>query len=317
MNIIYTVCNRTNLNHALVLADSVLRYQPNDTFYLCWVDTLPLNNLPSHIKLLDVAQTDIPQFKSMEAQYYHFELLPACRPWFGLEIIRKNTECECLTFLSPTVLLTRSMDEITGTGSDIVLTPNINKPLASSTILDDKRILNVGMFHSGSWVLKPGPLTIQTLQWWADRTMDRAKFDLCNGMNTDQLWLNYVPVWVPDTVQAAHPGWHYGLHAVLNRNLVSTKEGFSVDNQSLISVDFAGLGHFDPVWSDHAALLSKNAAFRKLYSDYAASLKKLPVFVQNDGTPGYGKPADIKKNRILRNKLAGKLRDLTAYIDQF
>ncbi|MEO6284007.1 MAG: hypothetical protein ABIN80_18575 [Dyadobacter sp.] len=317
MNIIYTVCNRTNLNHALVLVESALRHQPNDTFYLCWVDTLPLKDLPSHIKLLTVAESNIPHFKGMEAQYYHFELLPASRPWFGLEILRRNPECERITFLAPTVLLTKSIEEVAGTNSDVVLTPNINKPLASSTILDDKRILNIGMFHSGSWILKPGPLTIQTLQWWADRTVDRAKFDLCNGMNTDQLWLNYVPVWVPDTVQVSNPGWHYGLHAVLNRNLVSTKEGFSVDTQPLISVDFAGLDHFDPVWSDHAALLSKNAALRELYSDYKKSVKKTPVLVQNDGIPGYGKPADIKKNRISRNKLAGKLKALTVYIDQF
>jgi hypothetical protein len=165
--------------------------------------------------------------------------------------------------------------------------------------------------------LKPGPLTIQTLQWWADRTVDRAKFDLCNGMNTDQLWLNYVPVWVPDTVQAGHPGWHYGLHAVLNRNLVSAKDGFVVDNQPLISIDFAGLDHFDPVWSDHATLLSKNSAFKQLYSDYKRSLKSFPARAQTDGPPGYGKPAEIKKNRILRNKLADKLKALSAYIDQF
>lgn len=317
MNIIYTVCNRTNLNHALVLADSVLRHQPNDTFYLCWVDTLPLNNLPSHIKLLDVAQADIPQFKNMEAQYYHFELLPACRPWFALEILRKNPGCERITFLAPTVLLTQSTEDVANTGADILLTPNINKPLAPSDILDDKRILNVGMFHSGSWVLKPGPLTIQTLQWWADRTMDRAKFDLCNGMNTDQLWLNYVPVWVPDTAQAKHPGWHYGLHAVLNRNLVSAKNSLSVDNQPLISVDFAGLDHFDPIWSNHAGLLQKSSALKALYSDYKRSLKNLPTYAQAYGAPGYGKQADIKKNRILRNKLADKLKALTVYIDQF
>jgi hypothetical protein len=317
MNIVYTVCNRTNLAHALALSESVLRYQPDSVFYLCWVDTLAPEGLPDHVRALSIAEINIPGWDKMLAEYYDFELLAACRPWFAITLLDRNPDCKNITFLAPTTLLLSSFDELLTSGSPVSLTPNIQKPLSKSSLLDDKRILNVGMFHSGSWILKPGPDTTKMLEWWAERTIDRAKFDLCNGMNMDQLWLNFVPVWAPGTVQIRHAGWHYGLHAVLNKDLSLKNGQYYVDNQTLISVDFAGLDYFDPVWSNHAALLSQNKVFKNLFSSYKKSLKPLEKFSFSSKTPGYGKSPDIRKNRNLRNGIAGKLKAITRYIEQF
>jgi hypothetical protein len=316
MNIIYTVCNRNNLPNALALADSVLLHQPDYTFYLCWVDTIPLQ-LPSHIKLLTVEQANIPQWKQMEANYYNFELLAACRPWFALQLLRLHSDCKSLVFLAPTVWLLKPFQDVINPESDVHLTPNIRKPLAPSKILDDKRILNIGMFHSGSWILKPGTQTIKMLEWWSGRTTDRAAFDLCNGKNMDQLWLNYTLVWIPATTQIAHPGWHYGLHAILNNDLQLRNGVYHIEGRPLISVDFAGLAGFDAVWSNHAALLALNNAFQAIFTNYKNALEKYKNSVPAHDARGYGKIPTIRKNRILRNNLAAKLKSITTFIDQF
>jgi hypothetical protein len=317
MNIIYTVCNRTNLTHALTLADSVFQYQPDHIFYICWVDPIPLVNVPKHVKILSVADVNIPQWEQMESQYTDFELLAACRPWVALALLSRHPDGTQITFFAPTVVLLKSYNDIADTGSAILLTPNIVKPLATSRILDDKRILNIGMFHSGSWVLKTSPETLKVLQWWAERTTDRARYDLCEGLNMDQLWLNYLPIWIPETSVIRHPGWHYGLHAVLNRKLVFENSMYQVDNKPLISVDFTGLDYFDPVWSDHAALLSHNHAFRTLFNKYRAGLKKHKSYEPEYNSPGFGKVIEVRKFRVLRNNIAKKLTSLTQYIDQF
>ena len=316
MNIIYTVCNRANLPNALALADSVSLHQPNHTFYLCWVDNVPVN-VPAHVKLLTVEQAGIAAWNTMEARYFNYELLAACRPWFALALLKKHIDCENLVFLAPTVLLIKPFEDIINRNSDIHLTPNITKPLAPSKLLDDKRILNVGMFHSGSWMLRPGEKTLQMLQWWAERTVDRAKFDLCNGKNMDQLWLNYTLVWIPETTQIAHPGWHYGLHAILNHDLQMRNGDYHIEGKPLLSLDFAGLTHFDPVWSDHIGLMPENNTFHALFNSY---LKVLDKYSKNNfelQTPGYGKQAKIRKNRLFRNNLAVKVKSITAFIDQF
>ncbi|TLU99171.1 hypothetical protein [Dyadobacter luticola] len=317
MKIIYTVCNRTNLAHALTLAESVSKYQPEAVFYLCWVDPISLPTLPVNIKVLQISDAGIPHWTQMKSDYNSFELLAACRPWFALALLQKHTNSQYITFLAPTVVLFDNFDSIMNSKSDLFLTPNITSPLAPSHLLDDKRILNVGMFHAGSWILKVSEKTINVLKWWAERTVDRAKFDLCEGMNLDQLWLNYLPIWLPETSIIRNSGWHYGLHSVLNVPLKSESAGFKAGNEKLISVDFAGLDYFDPVWSNHAGLLSQNQAFQGLFKQYRESLKKNHVTLSDLHVPNFGKAVNIKKNRILRNNLAGKLKSLTEFIDQF
>lgn len=317
MNIIYTVCNRTNLAHALALADSVLQHQPHDIFYLGLVDSLSISALPEHVKLLPVTGLAIPGWDKMTADYYDFEIIPACRPWFALEILRMHPECRQLTFLAPTVQLKKPFDELLDASWEMFLTPNISAPLKKSPILDDKRILNAGMYHSGSWTLRPSEKTVAMLKWWAHRTIDRAHFDLCNGMNTDQLWLNYVPVWVPATMTLHQAGWHYGLNAVLNKNLVAKDNTFEVDGQPLISLDFAGLGHFDPIWSDHAPLVTENKAFQALFMEYQRVVIRKKQELELGGEPAFGKYANILPNRLMRKGIAARLKELTTYIDQF
>lgn len=317
MNIIYTVCNRTNLAHALALADSVLQHQPGDVFYIGWVDSLSIDTLPEHVKLFPVSDLAIPDFNRMATEYYDFELLPATRPWFASGLLKRHPECARITFLSPTVLLKKSFGSLLNDGAEMFLTPNISTPLKNSPILDDKRILNAGMYHSGSWTLRPSEKTISMLEWWAHRTLDRANFDLCNGMNTDQLWLNYVPVWVPATQTLHNPGWHYGLNAVLNKNLITHNDSHEVDGQPLVSLDFAGLGYFDPIWSDHAGLVTENKAFQALFMEYQRIVIRKKNELGLSGGPAFGKYANILPNRLMRKGIAAKLKELTTYIDQF
>jgi len=317
MNIIYTVCNRTNLPHALALADSVLQHQPGAVFYIGLVDTLGIEKLPEQVKLLPVSVLAIPDFGKMAAEYYDFELLPATRPWFALGLLKKHPECRQITFLSPTVILKRPFDSLLDAESQFFLTPNISTPLKKSPVLDDKRILNAGMYHSGSWTLRPTDQTIAALEWWAHRTVDRAHFDLCNGMNTDQLWLNYMPIWIPAIQTLHNPGWHYGLNAVLNKSLTANGNNYEVDGQPLISLDFAGLGHFDPIWSDHAALVTENKVFQSLFMEYQRMVIRKKQELEISGEPAFGKYANILPNRLMRKGIAAKLKELNNYIDQF
>lgn len=317
MNIISTVCNRTNLAHALALADSVSQHQPDDLFYIGLVDSIAAEQLPKQANIFPVSDLSIPGWDAMAAGYYDFELLPACRPWFALGLLKKHPECKRITFLSPTVQLMQSFDALLDAATALFLTPNISGPLKKSPILDDKRILNAGMYHSGSWTLRPSEKTRAMLEWWAHRTIDRAAFDLCNGMNTDQLWLNYAPVWVPATKTLHDAGWHYGLNAVLNKNLVSQNGNHTVDGQPLVSLEFAGLGHFDPIWSDHAGLVTENKAYQALFLDYQRVVMRKKHALDVSGPPAFGKYANILPNRLMRKGIAAKLKDLNTYIDQF
>jgi len=317
MNIIFTVCNRTSLTNALVLGNSVMKY-PGSIFYLCWVDTIPLNNLPENIKLINVTELDLPEWEQMTAQYYNFELVPACRPWFAKHLINLHSESDTFTFLAPTVQLLNSPEEIFRLEGDMLLTPHITSPIEKPTTLDDKRILNIGMFHSGSWLLRKSPESLQFLDWWCVRTIDRAKFDLCNGMCLDQLWLNFSLVRIPAASQIADSGWHYGLHSVLNRKITETDGTYFIEKKPLISVDFAGLDFFDPIWSDYANLANGDKFFKKLHAEYKKELRKFQLILPETATIAtYGRDPQIKNNRMFRKSISDKLKSVTRFIDQF
>lgn len=315
MNIIFTVCNRNSLANALALANSAMQY-PESIFYLCWVDTDEISELPESIKLLPVSALQLPQWEQMVSEYYDFELLPASRPWFAKHLFHIHPELNTLTFLAPTVFLYSPIDSVISADAGMQVTPHITDALEKSSILDDKRILNVGMFHAGSWVMNRSEQSMKFLGWWSERTVDRAKFDLCNGMCMDQLWLNFVLVRIPDAKQLTHPGWHYGLHSVLNKKIELRSNKYFVDNESLVSADFAGLEFFDPVWSDHTPLLGQSGLFKKLYIDYKKAVSPFRKYVPA-GKPGLGRIADVKSNRLFRKKLTGQLKSLTRFIDQF
>lgn len=316
MNIFFTVCNRIQLPNALALGASVLQYNPGAVFYIGWADTLPLPEMQHGIRLIPVEDIQVPEWGQMCASYYDFEIVAASRPWFAKGLLKKHKDCEQLVFLAPTTLLFSSIQEVTQNTAELLLTPHISKPLADSKILDDKRILNIGMFHSGSWMIRPGQATTKLLDWWSHRTIDRAKFDLCNGMCMDQLWLNFALAWVSDTSQIRHSGWHYGLHSILNKVLHEENGLLFVDEEKLISIDFAGLGNYHPVWSEHTGLIRQNDTFQKLYAQYQQTLRKYDKQKIN-GEPGYGKPSHISSQRVLRRNIAAKLKAITKFVDQF
>jgi len=316
MDIIFTVCNRFTLPNAMVLAESVKLYQPDSIFYLCLVDNIKIDTLPENVNFLDVEEIGIAGWEEMCKRYYDFELVAACRPWFAKFILnRESIDLQTLTFLAPTVLLLGGMDPIP-LDCDLLLTPNIAAPLNKSSDLDDKRILNVGMFNSGSWTLRRGEATRSFLEWWAKRTFDRAKYDLCNGMCMDQLWLNYAPVLVPNTNFNNAGTWQYGLRSILNHNLTFSDQQYLVNGKKLLSVDFTGLACFDPVWSDHVNLISLNPTFRKLFREYEKRIAALKVPSNYDNSSPYGIVASVSRNRILRKKAVSALNSLMDFIDQ-
>jgi hypothetical protein len=315
MNIIFTVCNRFTFANAMALAQSVLHHESMSTFYLCWMDPAALPALPPHVKVLRAEDIAVPVWSDMCSRYYDFELVAASRPWFAKHLLELEG-LSGLTFLAPCVLLMNPINAMLTPKADLYLTPNISKPVVKNPVIDDKRILNIGMFNSGAWSLHKCQATTDFLTWWAARTYDRAKFDLCQGMCMDQLWLNYAPVWVEQTEFIANPAWHFGLRSVNADQLRFENGAYQVQGQPLISLDFTGLGVFDPIWSDHSALLSVDQLYKKLYLQYTATVQNFNSMLDVKGSEVYGIASKISGNRRIRKSLASKLKGMIRFIDQ-
>lgn len=315
MNIAFTVCNRYTFANAVTLGLSYLEHHPDRTFYIGWVDKPMVLQIPSGIHLIQVTDIQIPSIGKMANDYYDFEMVYACRPWFAAYLLKENPRLKRLSFFSPTTYIFEKLDSIEKRCKSLLLTPNITQPLPKNSTLKDRNILNVGMIHAGSWILKPNEQTIAFIHWWANRTFDRAKVDLCNGMFLDQLWLNYALSWVEESSLIDHAGWHVGLHSLPLKEIELIGEKQLADEKNILTADFVGLADYHPLWSDHSKLLDQSKPFRKLLKQYYIEVAKQPI-LSGHSSAAYGKPARISPYRLVRRRLAKNIRKVISFIDQ-
>ncbi len=317
MKIAFTVCNRYQLSHALVLASSLKKHNPDRTFLLGWVDRMQLPELPDWVEVIPVGSLEIMNWVSMEQRYYDFELVAACKPFFARHILSAFPECEELAFFSPTTQVFDSFDLIADPSAFLQLSPQRLRPIGQPLgRLDDKRILNTGMYQASSWILHPDGQETNMLIWWSDRMTDRGFLDLCKGMCLDQLWLNYLPIYHERVKTIRNLGWNYGLNAVPGSGFVLTDGKYTVDENPLITLDFAGLEGHHPVWSDHSDLVKDRALWPDLHNSYLSLLHKHKMPIKDLSLP-YGQAAPIRSDRRYRKRVVQFLNKVISRIDTF
>jgi len=318
MRIAFTVCNRHQFRHALTLGESLLSHNPEFKFIVGWTDSAPLPELPPWLTLIRINELDRIDWQGMALRYYDFEFVAACKPFFARYILSKYQSCTELLYISPSTWVLGAMDSILNSEVFFQLTPHRLGPITESGRLDDKAILNMGMYHAGCWALHPDGQEKQLFDWWCERTAERAHFDLCQGMCLDQLWMNYLPALYSGIQPIRNPGWHYGLHAVAGHELsLDATMNFQVDQQTLVTVDFTGIEGYHPVWTDYADLIHEQKNWPSLLAAYRERLdaQKVPSF--DPASTPYGKVPLIKNYRKQRKRVVGLLKDMIHRIETY
>lgn len=315
MTCFFTVCDRKQLPEALALGESIRANHSDARFVIGLADRLNLSNTIGKTEIITADQLKISALAEMSNRYYDFEFVHAVRPWFARHLIEQSSPEIDLVFLAPTTQLYQPIDNVLALSGDFLLSPNITQRLPESANLDDKRILNIGMFHSNAWVARKTPDVVKMLDWWCERTIDRAFFDLCNGMCLDQLWLNYAPIHVKNWRLIRNPIWHVGLHNALLHPVKMVNDTQMVGNDRVLTIDFAGIQGFHPVWSDHSQIISDNHGWSVLIRNYREMIKKnrSPAYT---GLSGYGKPAPISPARNFRKSVKSELDQIIRLIDK-
>lgn len=310
----FTVCNRYQLAEAIALGESILLHHKNVRYVIGYADQTAIKNLPAGLELIPVTQLEIPQLEEMSERYLDFELVHALRPWFARYLFANSDAGGVWSFLAPATLVCRNFEDLSQPDIDFFLTPNILRPLPPSEHVDDKRILNIGMFNSNAWIARNTENVRDLLDWWSHRTIDRAFFDLCNGMCLDQLWLNYVPVHVPKWGMLRHPLWHLGLHNTADITFSMSNQVPAINGELFYTIDFTGLQHHHPVWSDHTDL-ARHPGWRLTLRNYKSRLENFAQY-HIPGQATYGRPAPVSRFRNFRKSIKSELERIITLIDK-
>lgn len=227
MTCVFTVCTAQQYPYAQLLGSSL----PAGVLF-------KIGLVSGHLKAentVTISQIEIPNFDQMQARYDDDALVAACKPFFAHYFLLQ-AGIEQIIYFDATTQLFGNLKPITAqlTTADIVLTPRLLRPMGRVTYGDEKQFLNTGLYDAGFMALQKSQNTLSFLKWWQARLTDRAFFDLCHGMNHDQLWLNLVPVYFEKVKVVKNEGWNVGLHNLHERIIGGRGSNWWVNNQTAL-----------------------------------------------------------------------------------
>jgi hypothetical protein len=302
--LIFTVCTAEQYPFAKVLSDSLPK---NVIFKVGIVD--------GHVSDNDVVMLEelsIHGLNKIREQYDNESLAAASKPYFASYFLHQE-RIENVIYFDPTVQLFGDLQTIIKTlqTTDILLTTRLSRKFGKSTYGDEKLFLNTGMYDAGFWAIRKTENVFRFVKWWQARLANRAHFDLCNGMNHEQLWLNYVPIFFENVVVVKNYGWNVGLQN-LHERILTKKGGKWLVNQMEPLLFF----NFRECLSDSIAvknLLQQSGADRP-YTDFLDQVKKhdahIPIIFSLRSTI---EPTLPRWKQELRKKLQGVIDTINNY----
>lgn len=294
--LIFTVCTAEQYPFAKVLSDSLPKNIP---FKIGIVD----GNI-SDPAVVTPNELVINGFDKMQERYDNESLASAIKPYYAAYFLRSEG-IDNVVYFDPTIQLMGDLEVIVQTlqTAEILLTPRLTAKFGTSIYGDEKLFLNTGMYDAGFWGVRKTENVFRFLKWWQDRLADRSRFDLCNGMNHEQLWLNYVPIFFKNVTVNKNKGWNVGLQNLHERVLTKQGNKWMVNQmEPLLFINFR------ECLSDSigAKKLLEQSGADILRADFIRNVKKytaqLPAIFSLQSTVG---PTLPTWKRQLRKKLQG------------
>ena len=304
MTLVFTICSNNYLAQANLLGKSLLKFNPNYKFIIGLVDKknadIPYDTIP--FEIIEVEKIGVEAFNEMFKRYGISELNTAVKPYFFRYFFDAYTSYENFIYLDPDILVYNNFEELEKqlASFEIILTPHFTTPINDDFHPTENAILNAGLYNLGFLALKRGFNSNKLINWWARQLETKAYVDFEKGMFTDQIWLNFAPLYFEKVLIFNHPGYnmaYWNLHErFLNQqNEVIKNEknyplvfyhfsGFKTANPELISsyqnrYNFSQRQDIRPIFENYILQLSNNkhAVFSKFKCYYFLEKQKLDL----------------------------------------
>lgn len=338
-SVLLTICTIRQLPQALTLGNSFIQHAaqpdgPLPTVLIGLVDDpkqLPAD-FQSPYPVLPVS--DIltkAELRTLSGMYTPTEFAAACKPRFIQEVFRRYPSATTLLYADPNIRFYSSVASIEAELADanILLTPYLTRkqpdllPDDQLAWPDEKFFQNIGLYNSDFLALRRSAETNRFLEWWQDRTQQRAYINYCEGLCTDQIWLMHVPVIFAGVKIIKHLSWHLALWNLPDRIIrqagtewLVTGVG-STHTEPICFASFKGLFNMDEGFfpNQNRVDLSERpyvVAFLNEYKRYVASqehnLQETPA--------AYGRQVSPVVLRGWRKATVESLRAILGFIDR-
>lgn len=247
---IFTVCNLAYLPKALVLAESLVKFdQPKLKIYI--FDRKVEIDLPTDLaEFYWVEEIGLANVRQYAFKYDIVEFSTSLKPWITLKLLEQHDN---IIFLDPDTCVFSRLDGIwekLGT-HDIILTPHYVTPHVEGDI----GMLRFGSFNLGFYAVSSTSEARRFLQWWNDRCLEHCYFETQFGLSTDQKWVSIAPCFFPTLHVSFNLGYNVAFWNSHERTLTSDGQGGYDVNKKFPLVFF----HFSSFDEENPELLSKRA----------------------------------------------------------
>jgi len=280
--IVVTVCTASYLAQAKGLADSVIKYNPDYKVVIGLVDKLTddfdFSAFDPHL-ILQVHEMNLPMFEEMHQRYNIFELNCALKSFFVRWALDKYVP-EFVIYLDVDMLLFNSFEQAEELFKEfsILITPHISKPFPEDNFRPQENdILKTGMFNAGFFGVKNDTNGNALIDWWKERMIDKGYERPKDGLNSDQNWLNFAPLYFDKVKIVKHAGFNAAYWNLHERTISKKNDIFFANGELLIFFHYSGysMQHPDKI-SKHQQRFSMkdDPALTEVFKIYHDTMKK-------------------------------------------
>lgn len=326
MTLAFTICSINYLAQAQTLGQSLQKTNPDIEFVIGLVDRLDKVNLePDKIppfQLLEIDKINIDCLDDMCKNYDITELNTAVKPFYFDYFFKNRKDIQNVIYFDPDIIVFDTLKSLTDSllVKSIVITPHISSPIWDDFTTREIDHLNTGIYNLGFIGVGRSEVSYEMIDWWKERLKKDCRIDLCNGLFVDQHWINFVPLYYPDSVLIEkHPGYNMAYWNLHERSITRDGEKFLSNHQPLIFFHYSGYQLKNP---NSVSKYQNRSTFEKrpdivpLFEYYAQQLRnnfndyyiKIPCY--------YIKPPVVKRYKRVRKFLQTPFRKILDLIKE-
>lgn len=236
-----TIISANYLHFGWTLAESFLKFHPQDEFHLLVVDHLPPDfvSRDPRIQILEVEALALPRFRSLAFKYSILELNTGVKPSFLKYLLERGAEK--VIYFDPDIYLFGPVELIYDAleSAAVVLTPHLLSPTPDPDHVYEIDMLVTGVFNLGFIAVSSQAGTF--LDWWEERCLQFGFEDLRCGLFVDQKWIIHAPCFFDGIHILRHPGCNVAYWNLYERQVSETDGRYMVNGSSdLVFFHFSG-----------------------------------------------------------------------------
>lgn len=241
-----TIVSANYLHFGWSLAESFLKFHPENEFHLLLVDQLPKGfvSRDPRVHILEVEKLGLPSFQSLAFKFDILELNTGVKPSFLKYLF--GLGANKVIYFDPDIYIYHSVEIIylALENASIVITPHALSPTTDVEHVYERDFLGTGSFNLGFIAVANSLQGHRFLDWWEERCLNFGFQDLRAGLFVDQKWINLVPCFFDQVHILRDVGCNVAYWNLHERTLSRTDDGFFVGAKSpLIFFHYSG---YDP-----------------------------------------------------------------------